>query len=364
MSNMTIGFVLAFLLAVIAIFAAGTILGPTAGRTFEEQQKIVEMFSPRGISSEGSMTLKCTPSQGFYAYEADLSLSLSEPKDSEELPFVVIAFLDDNTFDLGLKSNGNSVINYPSETKVQLKFSFRSNEIKTSEFPHVTFWKFSTCVEKNVEKKDSFLDIVRACPEDYLYAGFFKIPNVDNSACLCSEVKNRNECEGKTLCYWKNSKCINCNFFDNCKDLNEDLCKGCRLARENCLWADRCYLNPSKAKGDVVFNTAEDIGGDLCEVHFTIRNSGSFDWTENERVKAIIGCPPGINELYIPPFDGMYIELANGQSIIDYGTLSHRNCPKTPQGEKWNIRLYINCDERQENCGPDAWTMGSLEFIC
>ena len=188
--------VLIFILAIIVIFfVIGVILSPTAQRTLEEQQKFVETFSLGIIkASEGSMDLTCSQTIDlqvdsdvitFYEYQADMVIKITEPEDvTEDIQFVIIAFLDDWTFDLGTDEDGDPVIiNYPGDEGAELKFDFLSNrEIKQGDTiaVHITFWEYSSgCVERNWEKKETLLKLVDTCPEEYLYAGFFKIENVD-----------------------------------------------------------------------------------------------------------------------------------------------------------------------------------------
>src|SRR3989338_10944606 len=85
----------------------------------EKQKKFTQIFSS-GRLQLGDETyiekLSCVPQEKNYKYDAIMKLTLLEPSEKLEaenndedgnLPFVVIAFLDDRTFVMGTRDSGN-----------------------------------------------------------------------------------------------------------------------------------------------------------------------------------------------------------------------------------------------------------------
>lgn len=353
---------LIFMLAIIVLFfVIGIVITPTTERTLAEQEKLTDIFSPKGIHGKAGMFMKCIPKPAEYEYQTDMKISVSEPKESvDDLSFVVIVFLDDYTFDLGSREGSDPVIYYPRETEAQLKFVFHSKEMIENKPAHITFWKFTACVEKNVEKKDSHLDLVSACPEEYLYAGFINVSDnrIDNSACTC-EGATQSACGTKGLCYW-DGKCKNCRFFEKCNELNEEQCTGCLLARENCEWKGKCVLKAEKVSGEIKLDSTEELGDKFCTVNFIVKNNG-LAWSESDKVKAIISCAE------VQRYFKGYYELEGEESIKDFAScLKSQEADKKGLDGNWKLSLYMNCDEGSETepCGPDSRLLSQADFRC
>ncbi|MBI4175626.1 MAG: hypothetical protein HY518_00325 [Candidatus Aenigmarchaeota archaeon] len=119
------------------------------------------------------------------------------------------------------------------------------------------------------------------------------------------------------------------------------------------------------------FRGANDIGGGMCEVKYTITNKEGFAWEDSDRMKAMIDC---VQENYAPASG--FLNLASGASVADYGTTSHRACPKWNEDELkkdpalwakyqngWKIRLYRGCRDVQGCSGATEITVPE-EFKC
>ncbi len=338
--------VLIFIIAIVGlVFVIGVILSPAAQITVEEQQKFVETFSTGIITAKDtSMSLACKKAESI-TYEAKMHLEINEPdrkiteQDDENLPFVVIAFLDDETFSIGKIGDNIGVIDFPTDTKADLEFSFplgiEPEKVKTV---HITFWKKSSCVEKNVVKQESLLELVDACPEEYLYASFFQVSGVlDNSECSCEEAVAE-ECIKKDQCLWRD---------------------------------DECILNPlySKDVREITEIKAEERGS-FCEVEFNIINTGIAAWTEDDKVKVVISCPTGERNLIIPPSASEYLQINPGapwpvKASHDGGNLCYSS--KEFPDEEFVVRLYKNCvvdREDLDNPCPGAEIIAERPFTC
>ncbi len=366
-------FIIAF---VVLFFAIGIFLSPTYQRTLEEEQKFSQTFTQGIIKTSGGSSAKlvCVPEADNYNYQLQLDLSVAKPESqTSDMPFSVIAFFEDNKFDIGRKENGSiAIVNYPMETEATFLFNLPTKEMKSDSVVHITFWKYSRCLESNVEKKKTLLELVSACPDDYLYAGFFGQARLENSACNCGG-SSQPACEGKALCYYSSGSCRNCKFFDHCGELNEDQCKKCSFAKESCVWTGKCSTNLETLSGEIVFQDFRDIEGTLCEPHFTIKNTGP-EWTSSERVKAVVECLPF--DTYIPAAEeDIYIELENEQTAEGYGQGLQIECLRSDVAKQehgvsgdWSISLYANCDDTKAQdgkpCGPDAMLLSKETFRC
>ncbi len=118
-------------------------------------------------------------------------------------------------------------------------------------------------------------------------------------------------------------------------------------------------------KGEVTFDSSRDMGGDLCEVHFTVKNIGENNWEQDDRIKVVLDC---ISYFTVPDGRDFYFELsAGGES---YTETPNVYCPTSGNAEQqgkdgnWKIKLYSNCDDREENCGPFAKLLSEDNFRC
>lgn len=376
MSEVAKDLVIVFIVvAVLAFFVFGYVV-PGIG---EQERKFIQLFESGQLSAQSTLEpVSChRAAAGTFNYEFVIESTFLSRKE-DKFDFLALAQYQ-NKLLRGYKvvegKPHTYKLRYPDDAAATILFVFPDlDKPAAEEVPLlISYWGISDCVTQYLDanRNPEFVKLADLCPQSYLHAAHTKANLPEESACrpaLCPDYDEA-VCRTKDVCYWApgwlfgvGRGCKGCPAAGRCADFDHDACQSCGAAK-SCEWHGQC-IEKGELKGEITFDGATDAAGNLCDFRFTVKNTGR-EWVEADRMRVTIDC--GI-ELYVPGTPNWFIVLQPGDSkTSDKIASQNPQCPKTPAGETWKLRLYRDCDDSGPfavRCGPHAQRLAETEFRC